>query len=74
VTSMGGFRGSDDILDQEISTLEAIGRMRVRRYARDLRDLERDLHELKVERARRRARAEIPGTAGALASTRVEAQ
>ena len=63
---MGGFRGSDETLDQEIATLEAIARLRVRRYARELKELERDLHELKVERVRRRARAEIPGTTAGL--------
>jgi hypothetical protein len=71
---MGGFRGSDQTLDQEIATLEAIGRLRVRRYARELKELERDLHELKVERVRRRARAEIPGLAHASAESEVAAQ
>ncbi len=66
---MGGFRGSDETLDEEIATIEAIARLRVRRYARDLRDLERDLHELKVERARRRAHAEVPSAAAVPSET-----
>ncbi|MCI4353903.1 MAG: hypothetical protein L3K06_00880 [Thermoplasmata archaeon] len=71
---MGGFRGSDTTLDEEIATIEAIARLRVRRYARDLKDLERDLHELKVERARRRLRAEIPGTTQVPATAATESQ
>jgi hypothetical protein len=57
---VGGFRGSDETLEREIETLEAIARLRVRRYARELRELEHDLRELKAEKARRKARAEIP--------------
>ncbi|MEM0128740.1 MAG: hypothetical protein QXG65_01035 [Thermoplasmata archaeon] len=57
---MSPFRGSDEILDREIETLEGIARRRLRRYARDLRELDRDLDELKRERARRRARAAPP--------------
>jgi hypothetical protein len=60
---MVGFRGSDETLEEEISTLEAIVRVRLRRYAREHRDLDRDLRELRAERARRRARASVPGTA-----------
>jgi len=71
---MSGFRGSDATLEQEIASLEAIARLRVRRYARDLNDLERDLHELKVERARRKARSEIPGHVDALASASAAVQ
>jgi len=57
---MPGFRGSDHRLDREIETLEAIARLRVRRVARELRDIDRDLSELKRERARRRAAARFP--------------
>ncbi|MCI4318515.1 MAG: hypothetical protein L3K23_00040 [Thermoplasmata archaeon] len=57
---MASFRGSDDCLEGEIATLEAIARMRVRRYARDLQELNRDLRELKAERGRRKARAAVP--------------
>jgi hypothetical protein len=71
---MTGFRGSDETLEQEIASLEAIARLRVRRYARDLHDLERDLHDLKVERARRKARSEVAGHVDALASTEASVQ
>jgi len=54
---MAPFRGSDEVLDHEIETLEAIARLRVRRVARELRDIDRDLSELRRERARRRALA-----------------
>ncbi len=52
---MSGFRGSDDQLEREIAALEGIARLRVRRAASELRELERDLRELRQERARRRA-------------------
>ncbi|MCI4350859.1 MAG: hypothetical protein L3K15_05040 [Thermoplasmata archaeon] len=57
---MGTFRGSDDSLEAEIATLEAIAKLRVRRAARDLKELDRDLAELRAERGRRRARSSIP--------------
>ena len=57
---MSGFRGSDELLDREIATLERIGRLRVRRAAVELRELDRDLRELRRERARRRASSAIP--------------
>ena len=56
---MGGFRGSDELLDREIAAIERIARIRVKRTAEDLRYLERDLRELKAERARRRATAAV---------------
>jgi hypothetical protein len=49
------FRGSDESLDREIEAAEAIARVRLRRAARELRELDRDLAELRRERARRRA-------------------
>ncbi|MGA8543108.1 MAG: hypothetical protein WB947_06195 [Thermoplasmata archaeon] len=52
---MSAFRGSDEALDREIATLERIARLRVRRAAVELRGLERDLRELRRERARRQA-------------------
>jgi GAF domain-containing protein len=52
---MVAFRGSDQSLEEEIAALEAIASQRIRRYARELRELERDLKELKTERVRRRA-------------------
>ncbi len=59
---MSGFRGSDESLDREIAALERIARLRVRRTAVELKELDRDLRELKRERARRRV--PIPGTTG----------
>ncbi len=55
---MGGFRGSDATLDAEIASVESIVKIRLRRYANDLRELERDLRELRLERAKRRVQAE----------------
>ncbi len=52
---MSDFRGSDETLDREIATLEHLARQRVRRYASDLQELERDLRELRRVRARRKA-------------------
>jgi hypothetical protein len=59
---MTGFRGSDEALDREISAVERIARLRVRRAAAELKDLERDLRFLKRERARRRAESAIEAT------------
>lgn len=65
------FRGSDEILEREIRTLESIARLRVRRVAGEMRALERDLVELRRERARRRASGRIaaPETAPPLAES-----
>lgn len=52
---MTGFRGSDEGLDREIAAIERMARLRVRRVASEFHELERDLRELKRERARRRA-------------------
>ncbi len=60
---MGGFRGSDDLLDREIAVLERIARIRVKRAADELRGLERDLRELRAERARRRAATAVAAAA-----------
>jgi len=57
---MAPFRGSDECLDREIETLEGIARVRVRRVARELREIDKDLSELRRERARRRAPSEVP--------------
>jgi len=54
---MTGFRGSDERLDREIQAIERMARVRVRRVASELNELERDLRVLKRERARRRAEA-----------------
>ena len=56
---MSLFRGSDAALDQEIAAVEGIVRVRVRRASAEMRALERELRELRRERARRRA-AEAP--------------
>jgi hypothetical protein len=49
------FRGSDETLDREIATLEAIVRLRIRRLNAELREIDGELRELRRERARRRA-------------------
>ena len=54
---MTGFRGSDESLDREIEAIERMARVRVRRVASDLNELQRDLRDLKRERARRQALA-----------------
>lgn len=51
---MTGFRGSDEQLDREIAAIEGMARVRVRRVAAELRELERDVRELKRERVRRK--------------------
>ena len=67
---MSGFRGSDAALDREIAATEYVARVRVRRAAAELRELARDLTELRKERARRRATA--TPWAGARAATEGE--
>ena len=57
---MSGFRGSDEALDREIAATERVARVRVRRAAAELRELESDLRELRRERARRRAAGAVP--------------
>ncbi len=57
---MTGFRGSDASLDREIATLERMARIRVRRVASELSEIDRDLRELRRERARRKAEATEP--------------
>ena len=64
---MSRFRGSDEQLDREIATLERIARLRVRRAAAELQELERDLRELRRERTRRRAVAAHPASASSTA-------
>ncbi len=65
---MAEFRGSDESLDKEIATIEAIARVRLRRYAREMRELERDLSELRRIRARRRAMVDAHGAVPAATS------
>lgn len=65
---MSGFRGNDEVLDAEIEALERIARIRLRRAAREMAELDKDLRGLKAERALRKARARIPGTVDESAS------
>jgi hypothetical protein len=51
---MTGFRGSDEQLDREIAAIEGMARIRMRRVAAEVQELDLDLRELKRERARRR--------------------
>ena len=57
---MGRFRGSDAQLDREIGQVERIARLRLARAAAEMRELDRDLRELRRERARRRAESAVP--------------
>ena len=61
---MRPFRGSDEVLDREIATLEKISKVRLRRATAELRELDRDLRELKRERARRRSAVPEPTVEG----------
>ena len=54
---MSPYRATDEQLDREITTLERMARVRLRRATSELNDLDRDLRELRRERARRAARA-----------------
>lgn len=69
---MSGFRGSDETLEREITTLEELARVRLRRASRELRRLDRELHELRAERARRRALAAVVGPSEAVAPVSVD--
>ncbi|HTP54163.1 MAG TPA: hypothetical protein VML94_04250 [Thermoplasmata archaeon] len=57
---MKRFRGSDETLDREIAQVERIARLRLARAAAEMRALERDLRELRRERARRRGAVAEP--------------
>ncbi len=59
---MARFRGTDQAIEREIAALEGIARVRLRRTVEEMRELERDLRELKKERARRRAEHEVATT------------
>lgn len=59
---MSRYRATDEQIDREIAALERISRIRLRRATTELNEIDRDLRELKRERARRRARVEA--TAG----------
>jgi hypothetical protein len=70
---MSGFRGSDEALEREIAASEKIGRVRVRRVAAELRELDQYLRALRKERARRQALAEEHLTAPAASDESVRA-
>jgi len=53
---MSTFRATDEQLDREIAALERIGRIRLRRASSELKEIDKDLRELRKERARRAAR------------------
>ncbi len=57
---MNRFRGSDEQVDREVAALERMASTRLRRAAADLAALDRDLRELRKERARRRSAGEVP--------------
>ena len=54
---MTPYRATDEQLDREISTLERIGRVRLRRASAELHEIDKELRELRRERARRAAHA-----------------
>ena len=51
---MSPYRGSDEDLEREITAVEGMVRVRLRRATADLRDLETTLRELRRELRRRR--------------------
>jgi len=59
---MAGFRGTDEQLDREIAQVERIARLRLARAAAEMRELDRDLKELRRVRARRKADTSVGGT------------
>ena len=62
---MSRYRATDEQIDREIAALERIARIRLRRATAELNGIDRDLRELKRERARRRARVEATADAAA---------
>ncbi len=54
---MSPYRATDEQLDREIVTLEQIARVRLRRASAELNEIDKELRELRKERARRVARA-----------------
>lgn len=55
---MSPYRATDEQLDREITALERIAHVRLRRASTELKELDKDLRELRREKARRAARAE----------------
>lgn len=66
---MPPYRASDEAVEREIEALERIVQVRLKRYASEMRDLDKDLSELRRERARRRAAASIPAHAATESSS-----
>jgi hypothetical protein len=66
---MSAFRGTDEQLDREIAVIERIARARLVRASAAMRELDRDLRELRRERARRRADAAVDVAATSPAET-----
>jgi hypothetical protein len=66
---MSRFRGSDEQLDREITALERIARLRLARATAEMRDLDRDLRDLRRERARRRSEAPADAVAATTPET-----
>lgn len=54
---MSPYRATEEQLEREIVALERIARVRLRRASAELKDIDKDLRELRKERARRAARA-----------------
>ena len=51
---------NDEQLEREIQTIKEILRVRLRRYNREMRELDKDLRELRaIQRARRTAHAPV---------------
>jgi hypothetical protein len=57
---VSGFRGSDEDLDREITAVEQLARVRLRRANAGLRELDEALRELRRERRRRQRAAAVP--------------
>lgn len=57
---MARWRGSSEQLDRELTTLESVLAVRLRRYSREIAELEREMRDLRKARARRKALGEVP--------------
>ena len=69
---MSPYRATDEQIEREIAALERIGRVRLRRATAELAEIDRDLRELRRERARRRGTvAAAPGESVATADSAV---
>ena len=68
---MSPYRGSDDALEREVTTLEGMVQLRLRRANADLKDLEASLRDLKRELRRRRAQLASPAAEPVSSEVRV---